>query len=118
MELFRDIKIGDQSKFKPVQSGVMITTTSIIELTQYLIDERKYSFVLTGRFTQDCLENLFSCIRTKNPVPNSLQFKQNLKLTAISQYLKSTRTSNYETDDGQLIGDILNQPKKAKVLKK
>ncbi|XP_025155233.1 uncharacterized protein LOC109504180 isoform X1 [Harpegnathos saltator] len=111
VELFREIKIGHDAKFKPVQSGVMITTTSLIELTQFLIDERKYVYVLTSRFTQDCLENLFSSIRVKHPVPTALQFKQNLKLIAISQYLQSPHTSSYEKDDGQIIGDFFNKPK-------
>lgn len=66
---------------------------------------------MTARFTQDCLENLFSSIRVKHPVPTSLQFKQNLKLIAISQYLKSPHTSCYENDDGQIIGGFFNKPK-------
>lgn len=103
MELFREIAIGHDSKFKPVQCD-MIITTSIIELTQYLINDRKYQYVLIARFTQDCLENLFSSIRVKHSVPTSLQFKQNLKLIAISQYLKLPHTSCYENDDGQIIG--------------
>lgn len=73
--------------------------------------ERKYQYVLTARFTQDCLENLFSCIRVKQPTPNALQFKQNLKLIAISQYLKSPYTSNYNKDDGEIIGCSLNTNK-------
>lgn len=111
VELFRKIQIGHEPKFKPVQCGIMITTTSIIELVQYLINDRKYQFVLTARFTQDCIENLFSSIRVKHPVPTSLQFKQNLKLIAISQYFKSPHTSSYENDDGQIIGDVFNKLK-------
>lgn len=87
VELFREIKIGYKLIFKPVQNGIMITTTSIIELTKYLIIERKYSYVLSGRFTQDCLENIFSSIRIRQSIPNALQFKHNLKLLAISKYL-------------------------------
>lgn len=111
MELFQETKIGQKSTFKPVQSGIVITTSSIIDLTQYLVHERKYQYVLTARFTQDCLENLFSCIRVKQPTPNALQFKQNLKLIAISQYLKSPYSSNYNKDDGEIIGCSLNTHK-------
>lgn len=91
----------------------MITTSSIIDLTQYLAHERKYQYVLTSRFTQDCVENLFSTIRVKHPTPNALQFQQNLKLIAISQYLKSSHTSNYDKDEGQII-DFVNIHKKIK----
>lgn len=95
----------------PFNVVLYMTTTSIIELVQYLINDRKYKFVLTARFTQDCIENLFSSIRVKHPVPTSLQFKQNLKLIAISQYFKSPHTSSYENDDGQIIGDVFNKLK-------
>lgn len=60
IDLFRNLGIGKDKKFKPVQAGVMITTQSLIELTQYLINDRGYLCVLGGRFTQDCVENLFS----------------------------------------------------------
>lgn len=50
VELFREIKIGQKSAFKPVQSGIMITTSSI-DLTKYFVNERKYAYVLSGRFT-------------------------------------------------------------------
>lgn len=116
VELFQEIKIGHKSTFKPVQSGIIITTSSIIELTQYLVHERKYQYLLTGRLTQDYVENLFSTIRVKHPTPNALQFQQNLKLIAISQYLKSPQTSNYDKDEGQITGDFLNTLKKVKTV--
>lgn len=45
VELFQDIKIGQKLTFKPVQNGIIITTSSIIELTQYLMHERKYVYL-------------------------------------------------------------------------
>lgn len=114
IELFREIKIGHQPKFKPVQNGIMITTKSIIQLTKYLIHERGYLYVLTGRFTQDCLENVFSSMRVRHPIPNALQFKQNLKLLTISNYIKSSHASSYDEDDGEIIGAFLNKPTKVK----
>lgn len=107
VELFRDLRIGHKSTFKPVQSGIMITTTSIIQLIKYLITERKYLYVLSGRFTQDCVENIFSSIRARHPIPNALQFKQNLKLITISKYLHIPHTSSYNKDDGNITGDFL-----------
>lgn len=68
----------------------MIITQSIIELIEYLIAERSYEYVLTSRFTQDYIENLFSGIRAKHQIPNALQFKQDLKLFCISQYIKTS----------------------------
>lgn len=36
-ELFKNIGIGQNHKFKPVQCGIMISIQSIIQLTKYLI---------------------------------------------------------------------------------
>lgn len=64
IDIFTQLEIG-KGTFKPVQRGIIITTTSVINLTEYLIKERNFQFILTSRFTQDCVENLFSQIRRK-----------------------------------------------------
>lgn len=64
IDLFRNMEIGKDKRFKPVQTGVMITTQSLIELTKYFINNRDYLYVLGGRFTQDCVENLFLTLGT------------------------------------------------------
>lgn len=114
IDLFCNIKIGQDGQFKPVQCGIMITTTSFIELTNYLINERNYSYVLGARFTQDCVENLFSNIRKKFPVPNALQFKQSLKIHCVSQYLQVLKNTNYEQDEGTLLVNFLKNNRKTK----
>lgn len=109
IELFKNMEIGRH--FKPVQRGVMITTQSIIELTEYLIIERDYKYVLTSRFTQDCVENLFSGIRAKHQIPNALQFKQDLKELCISHYIRPSKNSNYDQDDREFICNFLSPRK-------
>lgn len=81
--MFHNIKIGQNGKFKSVQCGILISATSFIKLTQYLIKEQGYMYVLGARFIQDCVANLFSNIRKKLPVPNVLQFKQSLKIHSV-----------------------------------
>lgn len=61
----------------------------------------------TGRLTQDCIENLFSQLRHKNVVLDSLQFKNNLKLIAISMFTKPILTGNYDTDDSEYLSGFL-----------
>lgn len=90
----------------------MITTKSVIELTKYLINERGYFYVLAGRLSQDCVENVFSNIRKKFPVPNALQFKQSLKILMVSQYLQTLQNTSYEQDEGSFIADFLRRPAK------
>lgn len=117
IELFQEMKVGNGQQFKPVQRGVIITTKSIIELSIYLINEKGYLYVLAGRLTSDCVENIFSCIRAKHPSPTALQFKQNLKIIAISKYLKPIGNSSYDEDDRIIVGDFLSKPKAREIKK-
>ena len=48
---FRDI--GGQ--WKPVQTAIISTTQSILDLQKLLIDTHGFSYVLTARFSQDSL---------------------------------------------------------------
>lgn len=108
IETFSNLRVGIKKNFKPVQKGVIISTTSVIELASYLFRERKFQFLLTGRLTQDCVENLFSVLRSKNVTLNALQFKNNLKLIAISLYMRLVSRGNYEEDDAQYITGFLD----------
>ena len=53
--------IGGKPDWKPVQTGVILSSASILGLAEDLLQPT--NFLLTSRFTQDCLENLFSCVR-------------------------------------------------------
>lgn len=77
----------------------MLSTKSILDLQQNLIERHSFSFILTSRFTQDCLENLFSVVRQGNPLPTPLEFKMALKIITLSQYLKVSKAGSYELDD-------------------
>lgn len=96
----------------------MISTKSIIDLTEYLITYKNFKFVLTSRFTQDCIENLFSQIRQKNVIPDPLQFTHNLKLISISMYMKHINNSNYDNDDREYLSDFLEYLSEKKRTKK
>lgn len=98
IELISSLKFGNKDEWKSFQKGIVISTLSYIELTSFLLNERQYSFVLGGRFTQDCLENLFSVLRMKNSTLNAVQLKNNLKLTTISHYMRSISCGNYNDD--------------------
>lgn len=96
--LFEEIKFGEFGGWKPCQTALIITTKSTIEIHKYLIDKFDYEFVMMGRFTQDCLENLFSSIRAASPKATAYSFKTALKLISVSHYLK-TEDGNYCQDD-------------------
>lgn len=107
VNIFTQLEIGKKGSFKPVQRGIVISTTSIINLTEYLINERSFQFIFTSRFTQDCVENLFSQVRRKNVIPDPLQFVHNLKLIAVAMYMMQVNNSNYQNDDQEYLTGFL-----------
>ena len=112
---FRDIG----GEWKPVQTAIITTTQSIIDLQKLLIDSHGFSVVLTARFSQDSLgtifcqvlriikdstpfiytcsfslpENLFSVIRRKWSDPGVREFLYCLKIVTISQYIREVKSS-------------------------
>lgn len=110
IDIFNQMEIGTPSAWKPIQTAVLMSTTSLLQLSEYLLNEIGFQFVLSGRFTQDCIENLFSVIRIKNIIPNALQFKNNLKfeLILVAHYMKNISNSSYFEDDEEFFSEFLN----------
>lgn len=90
------------------QTGVLLSAQSILDLQELFLNKKNYKFLLTARFSQDCLENLFSCLRSIQPIPNALQLKMNLKLVYIAQYLKNASNTNYDQGDQAFLGRLLD----------
>ena len=85
IELFLNIKIGDKGSWKPIQTGIVTTTKSVLGLQDLLLNKKDMKFVMTSRFSQDALENLFGQVRFKNPVPTAKEFKTNLRVITVAQ---------------------------------
>lgn len=108
IQFFRTLRVGDgNSRWKPFQTAILVSTQSVIDLSKYLLSNR-FTFFLPARLSQDCLENLFSVVRLTNVIPNALQFKNNLKLISISQFMKEVQSGNYENDDRQFLSEFLD----------
>ena len=56
IKLFLDITIGDQ--WKPVQTAIVTTTKSILDLQKLLLEVHGFKYVLTARFSQDSLGSM------------------------------------------------------------
>ena len=69
-----------------------------------------YGFVLTAQLTSECIENLFSQVRSKNPVPSAKEVKANLRAVSIAQFLTKKKGANYSFDNGDFLADFLNVP--------
>lgn len=63
---------------------------------------------MPGRLSQDCLENLFSVVRSTNSKSNTVQFKMSLKLITISQFLTASTKGNYDIDDSDYAVDFIS----------
>jgi len=92
----------------------MMATMSISEVVEYLLVERKYNFVLLGRFLQDVVENLFSVIRLTRPNPTALELKYRLRQIVVSQFSQFVPNSSYFQDDRvDILGNLLLRPNEA-----
>jgi len=112
IHLFANMKVGHNGHFKPVQKGVIMATLSILHVQDVLLNQRVFRFVLTGRFTQDFLENLFSSIRARQSTPHALMFKNFLKVVTIAQYSRVCKGSSYILNEGRFLLDFPDYVKK------
>lgn len=100
------VQVGRDKKWKPWQSSIILATNSMLRLQNYYLNVKGYKFILTSRFTQDCVESLFSQIRIRQKRPTALQFKNLLKSICISQYLTEVAGSSYDVDDREWLVDF------------
>lgn len=98
IELFSTMKIGQRRHWKPCQTALILTTKSCIDIFRDLTENYNFEFVLGGRLSQDCVENLFSTIRARSPKTTAFSFKAAIKNISVSLYLK-TSDGNYQEDD-------------------
>jgi hypothetical protein len=105
--VFKSLRIGNGA-FKPIQRGVILATTTLLDVSLECLDYHNFSYILTGRMNQDCVENLFSVVRSKNPLPTPLYFARSLKQICMSQFLHVPSNSNYNVDDSDYLADLVS----------
>lgn len=110
IETFHELKIANG--WKPLNTGVILSTTSIIKLAEECL-QNGYYFFLGGRTAQDPLENVFPQIRRKaGSKPTALQARKALKMVCVSQYLSDIK--KLCTNDADI--HVLNVTKSKKVI--
>ena len=109
ISIYKSLKV-ENGCWKPWQTGVLMSTESIIKLQEKLLVTEGFGYVLSARFTSDCIENIFSQVRSKNPVPSAKEIKANLRAVSIAQFLTEKRGANYSFDDGEFLADFLKVP--------
>lgn len=78
-QIFSKMKVG-QGTWKPVQKGIAALCHGCLGLKDYFLNVQKFSIRMLGRFTSDCIENIFSLVRLKQTISNASLFLQNLKV--------------------------------------
>lgn len=77
MAVIPEMFVGVKKIWKPSQTGALLSTQSVMDLQDVFLNKKNFTFLLTSRFTQDCLENLYSAVRAKQIQPTAQQFKIN-----------------------------------------
>jgi len=108
LDVIKNVRFTGRDAWKPIQTGIQLSTTTVLDLYKDLVRQGDYKFLITGRLTQDCVENLFSCIRGKGDShPTPVHFRQNLRIVSLSQYMQITPSSSYDVDDSVYFLDFL-----------
>jgi len=79
------------------------------------LNDKGFKFLLTSRFTQDCLENLFCAQDCLENLFCALQVKNNLKLVTVPQYSKDVSNRKCDEDERELLSGFLDVIQKPKV---
>ena len=92
-------KLLSTHKRKTFIIGFSATIKSIIEISDemFKLPANPFKYILTNQFSQDHIELLFSCIRSKggwNNNPNSLQLKYALRKMLFRNAVKASKNSN------------------------
>lgn len=86
-----------RSRRKTFVIGLIGTLSSILELSETLLQQQQYKYVLTFRFSQDHIETLFSKIRRMggfNNNPTAVQFKAALRKLLCKQSIDISKSAN------------------------
>jgi hypothetical protein len=112
MDVISSMEFSGRTGWKPIQSGIQLSTSVVLNLYDRLVVNGNYKFLMTGRLTQDCVENLFSSIRGRGDShPSPVLFRHNLRLISLSQFMNISANSSYDSDDSAYFLDFLKHNK-------
>jgi hypothetical protein len=89
---------------------------SALDFQKIYLEVENFDFVMFGRLTQDCLENTFSSIRSRQSVPDAQMFKVRLRLVCLGQFESHSKSTSYENDEQNFIIKHCSQLKENKEL--
>ena len=88
--------------FSPIL-GIICTTTTILRLQEFFVDELGLDWFAAGRLLADCIENVHALIRSANPHPDWLQYIRIIKGICLGQLFHEKRKKGhtYGLDDSK-----------------
>eukprot|EP00095_Tigriopus_kingsejongensis_P004374 snap_masked-scaffold57_size444674-processed-gene-3.26 protein:Tk04374 transcript:snap_masked-scaffold57_size444674-processed-gene-3.26-mRNA-1 annotation:"vam6 vps39-like" len=96
---------------KPWMNGIILSTSTVLDLRKDLVEEHNFPFILTSWFTNDFVENLFSMLRRRSVTPTPIEVKRNLRAICIAQFMEERKGSSYSYDDGSFLLDMVAELK-------
>ncbi|KAH8038079.1 hypothetical protein HPB51_021636 [Rhipicephalus microplus] len=106
------ISIGapTNAPWKPIQTGITVATLTALDPQSTMLDKYNFSNFLLSRLSQDPLENLFSTLRSKNPIPRLYEFKCSLRSATLAQFLRPSKNASYSDDGAFMLLSLEDQP--------
>ena len=98
--------VQSHSAHLPCLSGWMMSVRSLLALWEDLHTNHGVKFLLTDRLNQDCVENLFSCIRGKGghgDNPSADQFRMFLRQAMVDSFFVHSDASNCMEDTAKCL---------------
>ena len=87
LKWFPSLCFNGKAVWKPIQTGVQLSTTSILELYDELTSRGLIEYLLTSRLSTDCVENFFSQVReTGDSHPIPVKFRHVIRMISVAQY--------------------------------
>ncbi|CAG7722591.1 unnamed protein product [Allacma fusca] len=89
----------------PCQEGFLMSINALRGLKIFLLEKYDVKYILSSRLNQDCLENLFSRIRSaggSNPHPTPPEFRFRLRLLILGSKTRAPKNANTEEDQDDI----------------
>ena len=101
MNFYSSLFIGKSHRggLLPTQRGVLMSTISMIQLTNFMLSQKGIKYFRPGLVSNDPIENFHSCVRARNAKPTCLNFMRIVKGICMVQCLDGSVHGSYERDD-------------------
>ena len=110
LDVIRRISFSGRKVWKPIQTGIQLSTNVVLRLGEQLMLKYHLQYFLSGRLSQDPVENLFSQARGQGVVhPSCTSFRLALRLVTVAQYLEVSKGAAYADDGCTYMVDYLKE---------